>query len=56
LIFLVLLTIPANAQTFRVVNSKTKETLQFTNVFINNTAFGSISNVEIGSVGFFSLA
>jgi hypothetical protein len=46
LIFLLLIEFQVNAQIIRgkVINSKTKEPLQFTNVFINNTTIGSTTN------------
>ena len=45
-IFQFLFILQANSQTIRgkVINSKTKEPLQFTNVFINNTTIGSTTN------------
>ncbi|MBN3581781.1 carboxypeptidase-like regulatory domain-containing protein [Algoriphagus aestuarii] len=45
-IFLFLVGFQIHAQTIRgkVINSKTKEPLQFTNVFINNTTIGSTTN------------
>ncbi|EAZ83214.1 carboxypeptidase-like regulatory domain-containing protein [Algoriphagus machipongonensis] len=46
LIFLFLIELQTFGQTIRgkVINSKTKEPLQFTNVFINNTTIGSTTN------------
>ncbi len=46
LLFFMLIFTQASAQVIRgkVINSKTKEPLQFTNVFVNNTTIGSTTN------------